>query len=81
MAKRGAVSEPQDAPPGASGRRGRDVAIVIGIDSYRNWPRLDRASRDAAEVAAALQRIGFQAVGLLGDRATRDARRDPETGS
>jgi hypothetical protein len=57
---------------------GRSYALVVGIDAYRNWPRLSNAIKDARLVAVALERHGFEvtlktdldADGL--DRAFRD---------
>lgn len=57
------------APPPASAPtgtrpvdRGPRVALVIGNGAYRNVPVLGNPSRDAAAVAAALRKVGFQKV-------------------
>ena len=48
------------APPAAES--GVRVALVIGNGGYRNVPALDNPPRDAAAVAAALRKAGFQKV-------------------
>ncbi len=48
------------------------IAAVIGIDTYRHWPRLEGAARDARRMAATLKMIGFDEVLELYDEdATR----------
>ena len=50
------------------------VALVIGNGAYRNAPRLPNPRNDAQDVAAALERSGFETVvGLDLDRAGMDA--------
>lgn len=50
----------------------RRVAAVIGINDYREWPRLGGAVSDAKRTAAALRQLGFDTVFELYDRdATR----------
>ena len=46
----------------AEGAFARSVALVIGNGSYQNAPRLGAAQNDAADVAAALRRLGFEVV-------------------
>lgn len=48
------------APP--AGDPGLRVALVIGNGGYKNVPALDNPPRDAAAVAAALRKAGFQKV-------------------
>lgn len=50
---------PADARPVERSPR---VALVIGNGAYRNVPVLGNPSRDAAAVAAALRKVGFQKV-------------------
>lgn len=45
----------------------RRVALVLGNSAYQNVPRLPNPTRDAASVASALQKLGFQNVTLLTD--------------
>ncbi|MBI4518624.1 MAG: caspase family protein [Deltaproteobacteria bacterium] len=53
---------------------GSSWAVVIGIDRYRNWPWLNSAVKDADQVAARLQLLGFEHVITLRDsEATRAA--------
>ncbi|MDR2189076.1 MAG: polysaccharide deacetylase family protein [Azonexus sp.] len=51
-------------------------AIVIGVDDYAHWPKLEYASRDAAAIADALTgRFGFpasQVIVLKDQQATRN---------
>lgn len=71
------------APPGAdSGRApGRQDAnyqpgyssshaLVVGINEYRHWPRLEYAAADAGEMAARLKAQGFQINLLTNEQAT-----------
>jgi hypothetical protein len=46
-------------------------ALVVGIDAYRNWPRLEYAAKDAREVSALLTAQGFRTHLLLDRQATR----------
>ncbi len=72
------------APPPAPGRRpppapvdygelySKQVAVVIGIDKYKNWPGLTGASNDARRMATYLRQRGFDTVIEIYDRdATR----------
>jgi hypothetical protein len=45
-----------DKPPT---NRGTKVALVVGIDRYKYLPKLDYADKDAKDVGAALQGLGF----------------------
>jgi TPR repeat protein len=45
----------------------RRVALVIGNSAYRSVPVLPNPARDAASVAQALRRVGFQSVTLVND--------------
>ena len=47
--------------------QGRRVALVIGNSEYRGVPALPNPKRDAATVADALRRTGFQSVTLAND--------------
>lgn len=42
-------------------------ALVVGIDKYPHWPRLEYAAKDAREMAVLLETQGFQ-IHLLTDR-------------
>jgi hypothetical protein len=55
-----------NGPPAAGGRR---IALVIGNSAYRNVPALTNPQRDAALVADALRRTGFETVNLQIDAA------------
>ena len=59
-----AVTAP--APPAASAS-GRRVALVIGNAAYTAVPKLTNPPLDAAAVAAALRRVGFQSVVVAND--------------
>jgi hypothetical protein len=49
------------------------VALVIGNGAYQNAPRLPNPVNDAADVAAALRRSGFETIELLNlDKAAMD---------
>ena len=54
---------------------GRRVALVIGNGAYRNVPALPNPPRDAADMADALERLGFSVTRVIdGDLArTRKA--------
>jgi uncharacterized caspase-like protein len=60
----------------ASGARAEDrVALVIGNSRYEHLPVLDSPRKDAAAVAAKLQRLGFTVItGLDLDRAATEER-------
>ena len=59
------------APASADGKR---VALVIGNSAYRNVPVLPNPANDAAEVAAALKRLGFT-VALITNASFDEMRR------
>ena len=52
----GALTRFAVSPAVADGKR---VALVIGNSTYRNVPTLPNPANDAADVAAALNRLGF----------------------
>lgn len=56
-------------------RVGRRVVAVIGVDRYRNWPRLSNAVNDARGALRAFVRLGFEqfAEPLLDEAATAEA--------
>ena len=60
---------------------GRRVALVIGNGSYKSVGRLPNPTRDAAAVAAELQRLGFEVIDRydLDVTAMRSALRDFES--
>jgi len=58
---------PSSPAVSANAPAGRRVALVIGNSSYQNVQRLANPSRDAATVAAVLEKIGFQHVALRMD--------------
>ena len=59
-----AVPAPVAVPAKPQGKR---VALVIGNSDYRSVPVLPNPKRDAATIADALRRTGFQSVTLLND--------------
>jgi branched-chain amino acid transport system substrate-binding protein len=65
--------------PGSALDFGRRVALVIGNSAYQNEALLPNPRRDAAAVADALRRVGFQSVALevdLGREKLVDALRN-----
>ena len=46
-------------------------ALVVGINKYRQWPHLEYAVKDARDVAAVLNAMGFQIHMLTDEQATR----------
>ena len=58
---------PQSQVAAAPQSQGRRVALVIGNSDYRAVPVLPNPKRDAATVADALRRTGFQSVTLAND--------------
>ena len=63
----------QGKPPAEyiASQTGRNWAVVIGIDEYREVRRLKYAVKDAQSVAQVLRKQGFQVVTLFNDQATR----------
>ena len=58
-------------PPAAVQRR---VALVVGNSAYRHTPRLENPGNDAADMGAALKKLGFHVVeGFDLDKAAFDA--------
>jgi uncharacterized caspase-like protein len=53
---------------------GKRVALVIGNSTYRNVPTLPNPANDAADIAAALNRLGF-AVTLVTNASFDEMRR------
>lgn len=47
-------------------------AVVIGINSYENFPSLEYAINDATAVATRLKSMGFEVISLLDTHATRE---------
>jgi uncharacterized caspase-like protein len=45
-------------------------ALVVGIDKYHRWPRLEYAAKDAREMAVLLEAQGFQIDLLTDEQAT-----------
>ena len=45
-------------------------ALIVGINEYRHWPRLEYAADDAREMAGRLKAHGFQICLLTDDQAT-----------
>ena len=68
-APQAAVATAGPAPEKPQARRSPNGAsrLVIGISAYKNVPLLPNPVRDAAAVAEALRRTGFQTVTLLTD--------------
>ena len=46
-------------------------ALVVGINKYQQWPHLEYAVKDATEVAAVLNTMGFHIHTLTDEQATR----------
>ncbi|MDH4182826.1 MAG: caspase family protein [Nitrospinota bacterium] len=46
-------------------------AVVIGVNNYKNWPRLESAVNDANTIEAELTKHGFTVIKLLDGQATR----------
>jgi hypothetical protein len=46
-------------------------ALVVGINTYKNWPDLEYAAKDAAEIAAVLKQKNFRVFSLTNQQATR----------
>ncbi|MEJ2170953.1 MAG: caspase family protein, partial [Desulfobacterales bacterium] len=67
-ASSGRTPERQDASyqPGYSSSH----ALLVGINEYRRWPRLEYAADDAGEMAARLKTQGFQIYLLTNEQAT-----------
>lgn len=61
------AAAPQTQVAAAPQSQGRRVALVIGNSDYRAVPMLPNPRRDAATVADALRRTGFQSVTLAND--------------
>lgn len=59
-----AVAGPNREPAGPASRR---IALVIGNSAYNSAPVLPNPVRDAATVADALRKVGFQSVNLVKD--------------
>ncbi len=47
-------------------------ALVVGINTYRNWPHLEYAAKDAREMSALLEAQGFRTHLLVDRQATRN---------
>src|SRR5262245_26934350 len=53
---------------------GKRVALVIGNSAYQHTPTLDNPKNDAADMSAALRKLGFQVIeGFDLDKAAFDA--------
>jgi len=50
---------------------GQSWAVVIGINKYEKWSRLESAVNDAGAVAARLSELGFKVIKLIDGEATR----------
>jgi tetratricopeptide (TPR) repeat protein len=57
-----AVAAPRVSPPAAAVPAGRRVALVIGNAKYRYATQLANPSNDAADIAQALRKLGFDVV-------------------
>src|SRR5262245_34637475 len=63
-----------DAERGALAAVQRRVALVVGNSAYRHTPRLENPGNDAADMGAALKKLGFHVVeGFDLDKAAFDA--------
>jgi uncharacterized caspase-like protein len=56
---------------------GRQFVVAIGINQYRNWPRLHNAVNDARGALRVFKQLGFEASvpPLIDEQATADAMR------
>jgi uncharacterized caspase-like protein len=64
-----------DAERGSLGVAHRRVALVVGNSAYRHTPRLENPKNDAADMSAALRKIGFHVVeGFDLDKGAFDAK-------
>jgi tetratricopeptide (TPR) repeat protein len=75
VAAAAAVAPSVPASIAAPQPQGRRVALVIGNSEYRAVPMLPNPKRDAATIADALRRTGFQSVTLAND-LTREQMHD-----
>ena len=67
-----AVSAQKATMPQASDLYEKSFALVIGINDYEKWPRLEFAVRDAKAVRNKLEESGFdQVISLLDKEATQ----------
>ncbi|UCD78133.1 MAG: caspase family protein, partial [Desulfobacterales bacterium] len=68
----GATTGPAPGLQGADYQSGYSSshALVVGINEYRHWPRLEYAADDAREMAARLKAQGFQIHMLTDEQAT-----------
>ena len=56
-------------------RRAQRVALVVGNSAYRHTPRLENPKNDAADMGAALKKLGFHVIeGFDLDKAAFDAK-------
>jgi len=63
-----------DAQRGSLTAAPNGVALVIGNSAYQHTPRLDNPKNDAADMSAALKKLGFQVIeGFDLDKAAFDA--------
>ena len=63
-----------DAQRGSLGAAPNGVALVIGNSAYQHTPRLDNPKNDAADMSAALKKLGFQVIeGFDLDKVAFDA--------
>ena len=51
-----------DAQRGSLAAAPNGVALVIGNSAYQHTPRLDNPKNDAADMSAALKKLGFQVI-------------------
>ena len=68
----GTPTEPAPGRQGANYQPGYSSshALVVGINEYRHWPRLEYAANDARAMAARLKAQGFQTYLLTDEQAT-----------
>ena len=60
-------------PKSVSEIYGKSIAVVIGIDIYSYWPRLNSAVNDAKQIVAKLKDLYFDEIFLLtNEEATRE---------
>jgi uncharacterized caspase-like protein len=73
VAAKPGMSNPKKTRPSADARLdySSSHALVVGINAYHNWPRLEYAVKDAREMSTLLKAQGFRTHMLLDDRATR----------
>jgi len=63
------VARAQEAPKNVF--YAKSYALVIGVNKYKTWPKLESAVNDANSIEAELTKHGFAVTKLLDEQATR----------